>query len=588
MEKARVPKRGITAEVKTEIANAVRRALDRAFSGTLGSPGREGRSLPESLDDIDIELEVPKDPSHGDFATNVAMVLASRLKKNPRAIGSAIVENLDTTGTYIERAEVAGPGFVNVFLDNKSWLLKALCQAVSQGDLYGRTSHGQNHRIQVEFISANPTGPMVVVQARAGAVGDTLANLLSAAGFSVKREFYINDAGNQVDLLGRSLEARYLQEFGIEASIPEGGYPGDYLIDMARELVAVKGDSLLPGRSKSGDGEAAEHLRRQFFSGYAVQKMVESHKSVLADYGVHFDVWFSEKSLHEAGAVDEVIEDLSSRGYVYEDDGALWFKSTAFGDDKDRVLKKQDGEYTYLTPDLAYHKNKFERGFETVIDIWGPDHHGYIARMKAAIEALGYRKDALEVMIVQIVRLIRGGEAVRMSKRAGDFVEMADLLSEVGKDAARFFFLMRAPESHLDFDVDLAKVQTSDNPVFYVQYASARMASIFRQAEEMGISRPNLENVKIDLLGQDSELELMRKIADLPEEVREAAIAREPHRMTKYALELASAFHVFYTQCRVLGEDPDLAAARLLLVRGAQIALVNTLGLLGVSAPERM
>lgn len=628
-----IPQRGITAEIKMQIAEAVRRAFKRALSsakktqghplegmeglvrglgtgidlepempgdlarpGCTGShPGPEPRSRPrlrplEQRYDINVELEVPKDPAHGDFATNVAMVLASRAKKNPRAVASAIVENLDTKGTYIKKVEVAGPGFINFFLDNKAWLLEALSRALHEGGRYGRTSYGRGRRVQVEFISANPTGPMVVVQARAGAVGDTLANLLDASGFAVEREFYINDAGNQVDLLGRSLEARYLREFGVEAEIPEGGYPGEYLVDIARDLINEKGDTLLPGRAGPGDGDAqaSEPGRRRFFARYAVDRIVESHKRVLADYGVHFDVWFSERSLHDAGAVEETIETLRGRGYVYESDGALWLRSTAFGDDKDRVLKKQDGEYTYLAPDIAYHRNKFERGFETVIDIWGPDHHGYIARMKAAVQALGYPENALEVLIVQLVRLIRGGEAVRMSKRAGEFVTMSDLLTEVGRDAARFFFLMRAPESHLDFDIDLAKLQTQDNPVFYVQYASARIASIYRQAAEEGVPKPSLEHANLDLLGEESELHLMRKIADLPEEILGAALAREPHRMTKYAMELASAFHVFYTQCRVLGNDPELTAARLLLVEGVGIALRNTLRLLGVSAPERM
>ncbi|HHY37468.1 MAG TPA: arginine--tRNA ligase [Clostridia bacterium] len=633
-----VPQRGITAEIKMQIAEAVRRAFKRALSSAQKTPGHPLEGIEGLIEDrgpgfsrvgsrthyradsrthyddydidaeLDVPLEVPKDPAHGDFATNIAMVLASRAKKNPRAVASTIVENIDTKGTYIKRVEVAGPGFINFFLDNKAWLLEALSRALREGEQYGRTSYGRGRRVQVEFISANPTGPMVVVQARAGAVGDTLANLLDACGFSVEREFYINDAGNQVDLLGRSLEARYLQEFGIEAEIPEGGYPGEYLVEMARDLIREKGDALLPGRGGRGgrgdhrgptvrsgysgwgddDSYVPESWRHRFFARYAVEKIVESHKKVLADYGVHFDVWFSEKSLHDAGAVEETIEALRERGYVYENEGALWLRSTAFGDDKDRVLKKQDGEYTYLAPDIAYHRNKFERGFETVIDIWGPDHHGYIARMKAAIQALGYPENALEVLIVQLVRLIRGGEAVRMSKRAGEFVTMSDLLTEVGKDAARFFFLMRAPESHLDFDIDLAKLQTQENPVFYVQYASARIASIFRQAAEEGIPKPSLEGARLDLLGEESELLLMRKIADLPEEILGAALAREPHRMTKYATELASAFHVFYTQCRVLGNDPELTAARLLLVEGAGIALRNTLRLLGVSAPERM
>jgi len=528
----------------------------------------------------EIVIEAPSRKEHGDYATNLALVLGSLTKKPPRKIAEALVRHLPPGAGYIARTEVAGPGFINFFLD-RHWLHGVVREVYGSGHDYGRTGRGQGKRVQVEFISANPVGPMTVVQARAGAVGDTLASLLSYSGHDVEREYYVNDAGQQVKDLGLSLEIRTRQVLGEQVDLPERCYPGEYVIDMARELLVEKGSSFFA---------LPDVERRRAFIDWGVARIVRRQREDVSRYGIDFDVWFSERTLHETGAVRRAIEILSSRGHMYRSEGALWFRSTAFGDDKDRVMVKSDGEYTYLAPDTAYHLNKFERGFETVIDIWGPDHHGYIPRMNAAVQALGYPEGALEVLIVQLVRLVRGGEAVRMSKRGGTIILMDELLEEVGKDAARFFFLTRAPASHLDFDIDLAKLESNENPVFYVQYAHARISSIFREARGRGYLVPldGLDGVDLDLLMDESELDLMKKIADLPEEIADAALAREPHRMTRYVLELATLFHSFYTRCRVLSDDKALSLARLALTRATQVVLKTVLHIIGVTAPESM
>ncbi len=551
-------------------------ALERVRRAIRGELLRVVRQVVSPELEFEVPLEAPRDKDHGDMASPIALNLARELKTNPRSLAGSLVDAFRPKGTWVRRIEVAGPGFINFMLDS-SWHEMVVREVMAQGSDYGRSSHGGGTRVQVEFVSANPTGPMVVVQARSSAVGDTLANVLDFAGYEVSREFYVNDAGHQIENLGRSLYARYRQALGLEGEIPEGGYPGEYLADMGREIAVERGDSLL----EAPEDEVIWSLAR-----HAVESLVESHRKSLLDYGVRFDVWFREKSLHDSGAVDACIDYLSKRGHTFERDGAVWLRTTTFGDDKDRVLIKSDGQPTYFAPDIAYHLNKFNRRFEKVIDLWGPDHHGYIARMKAAVQALGYPEHSLEVLIVQLVRLLRTGDAVRMSKRAGEFVTMDDLLSEVGKDAARFFFVMRAPNAHLDFDLDLAKLQSNENPVYYVQYAHARMSSIFRQMEEQGLNMP--PEADLSLLVDPAEVDLIKKIAELPDEVIAAAEAMEPHRITRYAIDLATLFHAFYTRCRVLGEDADLTGARLHLTYATKAALRNVLGLLGVSAPDSM
>ena len=564
-----MPEASVLSEIKADIISRIQKAIEI---------GKGKGDLPGYIEP-DVKIDVPPRPEQGDFATSVAMAIAREAEMDPRAVASAIVKNLPLEDSHILRVDIAGPGFINFFLD-VAWLKPAMARIWKEGPLYGRSNAGRGKKILVEFVSANPTGPLNVVNARAAAVGDCLSALLDAAGYHVAREFYVNDAGRQVELLGRSLEARVRQKLGQEALIPEGGYPGEYLLELADEFIREKGATVLG---------LPEDARVKEFSSFAVSKMVERQKKVLLDYGLKFDNWFFESSLREKEEDKMVLELLKQRGHTYESEGALWFRSTAFGDDKDRVLIKSDGTPTYVVTDIAYHRNKFLRGFDHLIDILGPDHHGYVARLKASMQALGFSPDALEVLIVQTVRLMRGNEVVKMSKRGGEFIAMEELLEEVGKDAARFFFLMRSPESHLDFDMDLAKLQSNENPVYYVQYAHARIASIFRQARQAGpLPAWGPNEVDFDLLVDPSETSLMRILAAFPEEVAEAAEARQPNRLIKYMMDVATAFHSFYTRCRVLGEDKELSSARLYLARLAQIVLGNALRLAGISAPESM
>ncbi|MBO8172057.1 MAG: arginine--tRNA ligase [Bacillaceae bacterium] len=522
-------------------------------------------------------LEVPKEKSHGDYATNIAMQLARVARKAPRQIAEDIVGQFDREKASVERIEVAGPGFINFFM-KKDYLTDVIRQVLDAGERYGRTDTGKGKKIQVEFVSANPTGSLHLGHARGAAVGDTLCNILDCAGYDVTREYYINDAGNQINNLAYSLEARYRQALGEDAEMPEDGYYGQDIIDMAKELAEKEGDRYL---------QMDEQERFQFFRRYGLDKELDKIKQDLQDFGVEFDVWFSETSLYEKGDVEKIVEHLRERGFVYEKDGAVWFKSTEFGDDKDRVLVKQDGSYTYLTPDIAYHKNKFERGFDQVINIWGADHHGYIPRMKAAIQALGYEPDQLEVIINQMVNLIQGGEIVKMSKRTGKAVTIRELMEEVGTDAVRYFFVMRSPDSHLDFDMDLAVSQSNDNPVYYVQYAHARICSILRQAEEENVSF-DVGQADFSKLQSEKELDLLTKMGEFPQEVAASAEQMAVHRVVRYVHELASLFHSFYNAERVLTDDPELTRARLGLVKAVQVVLQNGLKMIGVSAPERM
>jgi arginyl-tRNA synthetase len=559
----------IMSQVKNDIANRISDAIYKA---------KEKGDLPGYLK-TEIKIETPARPEQGDFATGVAMSLAREVQSDGRSVAGIIVRYLSLDDSWIQRVDIAGPGFLNFFLGS-GWLDKAMAEIWKKGPLYGRTDYGEGKRILLEFVSANPTGPLNVVNARAAAIGDCLASLLEASGYQVSREFYVNDAGHQVDLLADSLEARYRQALGQDAQLPENGYRGEYLLDIAKQLASEEGDRLLGLPS----GE-----RHEWLKGYAVSHMIEKQKQTLLEYGLKYDTWYSEKSLRETKAHEALVEELREREFIYEKDGALWFRSTEFGDDKDRVVVKSDGEMTYLAPDIAYHKDKLKRGFSHLIDILGPDHHGYVNRLRAGLMALGYPGDVLEVIIAQTVRLVRGKDVVKMSKRGGEFISMDELLEDAGKDACRFFFLMRAPSSHLDFDLDLARLQSNENPVYYVQYAHARIASIFRQARQEGyVPASGPKEVKVSLLRDPSEIQLMKLLAAFPEEIREIAAAREPNRLITYMMNVSAAFHSFYTRCRVLGEDKELSSARLYLARLCQIVLANALRLAGISAPDSM
>lgn len=525
-----------------------------------------------------IVLEVPKDKAHGDIATNAAMQLTRIAKRNPRQIAEAIVEHLDTSRASIEKAEIAGPGFINFTL-SKSYLYPVIALVAEQGEGYGRVDIGQGKKVEVEFVSANPTGSLHLGHARGAAVGDALCNLLDYAGYQVTREYYINDAGNQIANLCLSIEARYLQELGQPAEMPEDGYHGEDIRGFAKELVAEKGDSLLA--MTPGD-------RAAFFRTYGLAKELDKIKRDLSRFRVNFDIWFSETSLYENGEVLRSLDELRERGEVYEKEGATWLATTKYGDDKDRVLIKNDGTYTYLTPDIAYHSDKYGRGYDTMINIWGADHHGYIPRMKAAMAALGNDPEKLVVLIAQMVSLFQNGEKVKMSKRTGKAVTMEDLMEEVGLDAIRYFFTMRSMDSHLDFDMDLAISTSNDNPVFYVQYAHARICSIFRQAEEQGIVLPEADQMDYSKLTAVHEYDLLRKIGELPAEITVAAESYAPHRLIRYVYDLASLFHSYYKAERVITEDAEQTLARLALLGATRTAIANVLRLVGVTAPDRM
>lgn len=522
-------------------------------------------------------LETPKEKEHGDYATNIAMQLTKLAKKPPRQIAEAILANFRSTDVHVAKTEIAGPGFINFYM-NHDYLSGIIPQVIQAGDGYGRTDFGQSKKIQVEFVSANPTGSLHLGHARGAAVGDALCNVLDMAGFDVSREYYINDAGNQIANLAYSIEARYKQALGMDAPMPEDGYHGQDIVEFGQELAAEAGDRYV---------HMEESERFQFFRTFGLEKELAKLKKDLKDFGVEFDVWFSETSLYENGKVVEIIDKLRDRGYVFDEDGATWLRSTDFGDDKDRVLIKNDGSYTYLTPDIAYHQDKFSRGFQQLINIWGADHHGYIPRMKAAMQALGYDADQLQVIINQMVSLYQGGEKVKMSKRTGKAVTMRDLMEEVGTDAVRYFFTMRSSDAHLDFDMDLAVSKSNENPVFYVQYAHARICSIFRKAEEEGLSWQG-QKANLSLLDSEKEIELLNKVGQFPEEITLAAEQFAPHRIVRYVHELASLFHSFYNAAPVITEDIELSKARLQLLESVRVTLSNALRVIGVSAPEKM
>lgn len=527
-----------------------------------------------------IELLDTPDATFGDFSTNLAMTMAREQKRAPRDIARILAERLATADDAIARVEVAGPGFINFYL-KPQWLEEVVRAVHAQGDSYGHGDDGHGEKILLEFVSANPTGPLNVVNGRAAAIGDALGRLLQARGYEVHREYYINDAASstQIHKLALSLDARYCQALGQDKAVPEDGYKGEYLAQMARELINAVGDRYLTVSEAERLAACVEYAERGF---------VENHRQVLEAFGVAFDSWFRESALYNDGAVEQALALLKERGHTYEAEGAVWLRSTAFGDDKDRVIVRSNGKPAYIAADAAYHRGKFDRGFARLIDIWGPDHHGYVARTKAAVAALGYSADQLEIMITGTLRLFSGGELARMSKRAGDIITLEEVIAQVGADAARYFFLMRSADSPLDFDLDLAVRESPENPVYYLQYGHARICSILRTAQERGVAQPDARQADLSLLSAPDELTLMRKLAAFPEEVSTAARLREPHRLTRYGTELAGTFHAFYTTCRVLGDDPALTAARLALVGATRIVMRNVLRLLGVNAPEQM
>ena len=550
-----------------EIEEKLLAALTAAGERVLSAEGIEAKKLPE------IEVEIPREDEHGDYASNLALALGGKLDRNPRQLAEKIAENLEAE--IIENVKVAGPGFINFWLDD-SWLYETVDKILALKEEYGQTDFGQNKRVQIEFVSVNPTGPLHVGHSRGAVVGDTLASIMQEAGFEVEREYLINDAGNQMDLLGKSTFLRYQELFGREVDMPENSYKGEYVIDIAQDLKAEYGDSLL-GKS----GAEAEEIAREF----AYEKILKIIKEDLHEFGIEFDNWFSERTLHQEGRIEKAVEKLRDKGYIYEEDEAVWFASSEFGDDKDRVVIKSNGSPTYMGADIAYHLDKINRGFDKLINVWGADHHGYIDRMKASVEALGYERDLLEIIIVQIVNLMSGDEKLPMSKREGEFVTMRELMEEVGLDAARYFFIMRSTDSHFDFDLDLAKKESKDNPVYYIQYAHARICSIKDNTEELAA---DLETADLGLLEDEAEKELLQYLAYYPEEIKQAARQRAPHRLANYIYDLANAFHVFYNKCQVLTEDRQLSLARLKLVEAARIVLVNVLNIIGVSAPEQM
>ena len=545
----------VEAELISFLVESVKTAI---FDGDL-----DLEKVPE------VSIEVPREKEHGDYATNLAMVLAGQAGMNPREIAEIIVDNFESE--IVEEVNIAGPGFINFKLKN-AWLWNNLKFITERAEDYGKIDIGKGKSVQVEFVSANPTGPLHVGHSRGAVVGDVIASIMEAAGYDVEKEYYINDAGNQMNVLGESTLLRYREILGEEVEIPEEIYAGEYIKEIAQELYQKHGSDLM-------EKEKSERL--EICREYAYQEMLKNIDRDLKEFGIEFDNWFSERTLHP-DKIQHAIDLLDEKGYIYEENGALWFKATEFGDDKDRVIIKSDDSPTYMAADMAYHLDKLERGFDKLINVWGADHHGYIPRMKAVIEAFGYEEDKLEVIVVQMVNLLRNGEKMQMSKRAGSFVTMNEVNEEVGTDAARYYYVMRSTDSHLDFDLELAKEESSNNPVYYVQYAHARIHSILDNAE----LEADAEN--LDLLKHEAEIDLMKMLAKLPEEIKMIAESRQPHHLTTFAYDLATAFHSFYNNCRVNTDNKELAQARLYLVNAARQVLKNVLTLLGISAPEQM
>jgi arginyl-tRNA synthetase len=555
--------------VQRDLAGLFKAALVRAVSS--GALALDPDAIPEP------SLERPRLPEHGDWATNVALALARAAKAPPRTVAEAMVAHLELP-EWVAGVEVAGPGFVNVRLDQR-WFAGLVRRVQTEGTSFGTVDIGGGERVNVEFISANPTGPLHVGNARLAPAGDALANLLAATGHKVEREYYFNDAGNQIDLLGASVEAAYLALLGRPAEPPSDGYKGAYVADLARELQAEQGETL---------GDLDPEQRRARITEWSFRRMLAAIKQTLGRLGVEFDVWFSERTLHETGAIAETVTDLRKRGVVEDRDGAVWLRTTLFGDDKDRPLIRSNGAPTYFGADAAYYRDKRRRGFDRLIFLWGADHHGYVPRMRAVVRAFGDPDEAAEFLISQMVRLVRGGEPAKMSKRAGDIVTVDDLIDEVGKDAARYTMLRFSVDTPMEFDIEAVTRQSMDNPVFYVQYAFARSSSVIRQGDETGFKAVPVEQADLSLLDHPMEAALLRRLAAFEELVMVAATQRAPHRLTRYAEELAGAFHRFYAECRVLTDDHALSSARWWLLLATRQVLANTLALIGVDAPERM
>ena len=529
----------------------------------------------------DYAIEEPREKEFGDFSVNAAMLMAKEARRAPRDIANIIVSNMDTEDTYINEVNVAGAGFINFKL-NPVYITKIIETVETEGDNFGQSDYGQGKKVNVEFVSANPTGPMHMGNARGGALGDCLANIMALAGFDVTKEFYVNDAGNQIEKLAVSLLARYKQSIlGEDAyEFPEDGYHGDDVREHAKNFADKYGDSYI----NTPDEELKAKLIDE-----TLYKNIAGLKTGLEAYRINYDVWFHESTLHKENEVLKTVEELTARGYTYEKEGAIWFKATEFGLEKDDVLVRANGFVTYFAADIAYHKNKLmTRNFDTAIDIWGADHHGHVARLKAAMQALGINPDRLEIILMQLVRLVRDGEAVRMSKRTGKAITLNDLIEETGVDAARFYFNLRQANSHFEFDLELAVRQSSENPVFYVQYAHARICGIIKAMAEQGAAVKKFSQITPELLVDPKEIELMKMIAKFPEEIRAAAILREPSRITKYSMDLAAAFHAFYGACKVGCEDAALRDARLSLVSACRQTIKNSLTVLGITAPEHM
>ena len=554
-------------DVLTEALTRAKQAGDLRFE-----------TLPE------IVLRRPPEKEQGDFASTIAMQLAKQEQRAPREIAQTILRHLQTENSPVRRCEIAGPGFLNFFVNQAYWhdLLRAI---VTQKDQYGKLNIGQGKKVQVEFVSSNPTGPLHVGHGRGAIVGDVMASILTQAGYDVQREYYVNDAGNQMDKVGKSAWCRYMQLQGNDVPFIEDGYKGEYMYDIARKIIAQEGDKYV-------NAPLEESL--PFFRTFACQYILAWMKADLERFNVRYDVWFSEQSLYDNHEVERVVERLKREGWMYEQDGAVWFKTTEQDDDKDRVVIRSDGRPTYFASDIAYHENKFQRGFQKIINVWGADHHGYVPRLKGVVKALGYSEDALDVILVQMVSLLRNGERVAMTTRGGVFELLSDVIDDVGVDATRFMFNMRRSDSQLEFDLGLAKKQSKENPVYYVQYAHARICSIFREAEKQGIALPDINAIDCARLQLEEEMSLIAELAQFPKVIEISARDLEPHRLTYYVQELAGQFHAYYNlgnksvERRVITDDPAVTHARLLLVKAIQIVLQNALKILGVSAPEQM
>ena len=552
--------------MKTVIKQIIHDALEKAQqAGEL-----ELSSFPE------IVVEKPKDEKMGDFSTNIGMTLAKSERKNPKTIAESVARHLKSGD--LSKVEVAGPGFINIKM-SQEFFLKRLRNAVSQGENFGSSDSGQGTKVMIEFVSANPTGPLHVGHGRGAAVGDCLARIMKKAGYDLSTEYYINDVGNQMNFLGRSTWLRYRELKGEVIEFPEDHYRGDYIKDIAQEVIDQKGDEFL---------NKPEEECIPFFRRFAKDNILKGIEKDLSEFRVNFDNWFSEESLYEDKSVEKAVDWLKGQGHIYEKDGAVWLKSSAFDDDKDRVIVKQTGERTYFCSDIAYHQNKINRGFKKLINLMGADHHGYVPRMEAVLEAMGYDKKIFKILLVQFVSLLRAGEKVSMSTRSGEFETLADVVSEVGVDATRYFFLMRSSDTHLDFDLELAKKETPDNPVFYIQYAHARICSIFRAAEENGVIWDSSAGVDLAPLNEDEEFAIIQAILSYPEIVEKSARALEVHRISHYLLDLVSRFHGYYSRHRVISDDKSLTQARLFLLDGLRITIRNGFELMGISAPEKM